>query len=283
MKILLVGFPRTGTVTINAVLEEFGFGPCYHGWTFWKKRARDMPFWKNVYKLQTLKRTHEIDWDEVFMHYESCSDIPSIYFYKDIYRQYPGMKVILSTRNEEKWVKSFTQTVGRILGHPFTNWVIHNILYTVAGTAFQFLIFMNKLAFFPMILPGHDWKVFYEKAEENKRFMIENFLRHNQEIIEYFGNNDKKNDKFIILDWERKNKNAMFLELMEFLDVQLSENAIEKRLKENNGSLFPHKNNTNTMRIDVSLIIIRYAILAIVIAVAVFAFLYLLLFAFKVV
>ena len=30
MKVIGVGFGRTGTSSIKAALEELGFGPCYH-------------------------------------------------------------------------------------------------------------------------------------------------------------------------------------------------------------------------------------------------------------
>lgn len=50
----------------------------------------------------------------------------------------------------------------------------------------------------------------------------------------------------------------MFLELMEFLDIDLSKEELEKRSKENNGSYFPHRNNTAKMKRDIVVYLCEY-------------------------
>ena len=106
MKLIGAGLPRTGTLSQKVGLEMLGLGPCYHmvnvlgdlGQADHWKRALD----------------GDAPWDEVFDGFQSTVDAPGHYFYKELMDVYPDAKVLLSTRDPERWRTSMEQTVWAV-------------------------------------------------------------------------------------------------------------------------------------------------------------------------
>lgn len=105
MKVLGVGFGRTGTVSLKAALEQLGLGPCYHMQT-----VLDEP--ERVGHWTAAARGHP-DWDAVFAGFGSTVEWPGAAFWRQLVDHYPDAKVILSVRDPEAWSESARRTIFR--------------------------------------------------------------------------------------------------------------------------------------------------------------------------
>lgn len=96
MKVIGVGFQKTGTSTLEDVFKILGYD-CLGPRT---KLA------KNLFE-NDLKPVFEIADD-----YNAYQDNPWPLLYKELDQRYPGSKFILTLRSEEKWIKSLVNHFG---------------------------------------------------------------------------------------------------------------------------------------------------------------------------
>lgn len=108
LQVIGAGFGRTGTATLKQVLEQLGFGPCHHMFEVRDKPAQ-LPLWEAVV------REGNRDWDKVFAGYASQVDWPGCRYWRELADHFPAAKVILSTRPEDAWLKSFEATIASSL------------------------------------------------------------------------------------------------------------------------------------------------------------------------
>jgi sulfotransferase family protein len=106
MKLIGAGLPRTGTLSQKVALEMLGVGPTYHM----------MNVLMDLDQANLWKRALAGDgpWDEIFDGFQSTVDAPGHHFYKELMGVYPDAKVLLSTRDPEKWRTSMEQTVWAV-------------------------------------------------------------------------------------------------------------------------------------------------------------------------
>jgi hypothetical protein len=106
LKIIGAGFGRTGTLSLKTALERIGYTKCYHmselplnpdHLSYWEAAARGEP----------------VDWPALFTGYQSIVDFPGCHFYRKLIDQYPQAKVILTTRDPDKWYASALETILR--------------------------------------------------------------------------------------------------------------------------------------------------------------------------
>lgn len=111
LEIIGAGFGRTGTVSMKAALEILGFGPCYHMREILQRRPGfndgHLELWSEHARARQAGQPHEMDWDLIFRRYASCMDHPTCLYYADLMRAYPEARVILNTRDPEKWFRSW--------------------------------------------------------------------------------------------------------------------------------------------------------------------------------
>ena len=107
LKIIGAGFPRTGTRSLKAALEQLGYGPCHH-------------MFDVVFSSRQAKAWHAIsegakpEWDKVLSGYQACVDFPSSLYYKALFEAYPDAKVILTVRPPNDWYDSMIKTLYRV-------------------------------------------------------------------------------------------------------------------------------------------------------------------------
>ena len=111
LKVIGLGYPRTGTMSLKHALELLGFGPCYHMIEVFD-RPDDPDFW-----LGALNNRN-IDWEDVFRDFQSTADAPACYFSEALFQHYPQAKYILTVRDAESWYDSFLATVYQAITHP---------------------------------------------------------------------------------------------------------------------------------------------------------------------
>ena len=104
MKVIGAGFGRTGTKSLQAALEDLGFGPCYH-MTELFERPEHAEYW------DAARRGEKVDWEGFLGDYEATVDWPGCTFYEELMETYPDAKVLLSVRDPERWYESVRNTI----------------------------------------------------------------------------------------------------------------------------------------------------------------------------
>jgi len=155
MKLIGAGYPRTGTLSTKIALEQIGFGPCYHFYTLFE-RPQHVDVW-----LEAANGGLP-DWKALLADFQAAIDWPVSLFYKQLTREYPDAKVLLTTRDPEAWYNSILNTV-----------YFASHLPVPEGSVF------HKTENFINIL---GWQGHFQGRFEDKAFAISMFERHHQEV-----------------------------------------------------------------------------------------------------
>ena len=108
LKVIGAGVGRTGTYSLKLALEQLGFGPCYHMEEVLKDMSRQVPLWSAAVDGKP-------DWATIFQGYNSAVDWPAAAFWRELATAYPAAKVILTTRNAERWYQSYSETIAKVM------------------------------------------------------------------------------------------------------------------------------------------------------------------------
>lgn len=104
MKIIGAGFGRTGTASMKAALEHLGFGPCYHMLDVIPNPGR-IEDWRGVVD------DGDRDWARIFAGFGSTVDWPGCAYWRELLDAFPGAKVLLTTRDPQRWYDSVYNTI----------------------------------------------------------------------------------------------------------------------------------------------------------------------------
>jgi Sulfotransferase domain len=107
LKLIGAGLPRTGTLSQKVALEMLGLGPCYHM----------VNVLANLELASGWRRALDggARWDEMLDGFQSAVDWPGSYFYRELSEAYPDAKVLLSTRDGDRWARSMRETIWGVL------------------------------------------------------------------------------------------------------------------------------------------------------------------------
>jgi hypothetical protein len=104
LKVIGAGLGRTGTLSLKLALEHLGLGPCYHMSEMLAQMRRHLPLW-----IESAKGNPQ--WDAIFAGYPSSTDYPGCMFWRELVARYPDAKVILTSRDPDKWFESVSATI----------------------------------------------------------------------------------------------------------------------------------------------------------------------------
>lgn len=104
LQVIGAGFGRTGTMSLKLALETLGFVKCYHMVEVFEHREH-IPVWAAAHDGEA------VDWEALFDGYRASVDWPSCNLWREQLAAFPGAKVILSTRNPERWYESVMNTI----------------------------------------------------------------------------------------------------------------------------------------------------------------------------
>lgn len=150
LKIIGAGMGRTGTASLKVALEGLGIGRCYH----MSEVLKNPEFIKGWISAAEGRA----DWDTIFRGYSATVDNPGCNYWKELAAYYPDAKVILTTRDADKWFES-------------TNETIHSA---------EFARFMKNSPFGEMIQ-----RTMWDRMEnrmQDRAHMVEFFNRHSREV-----------------------------------------------------------------------------------------------------
>ncbi len=107
MKVIGVGFGRTGTMSLKAALERLGAGPCFHmiELIMGERKDRDLPYWVRIADGEP------VDWHEVFVGWESTVDWPAAARWREICDAFPDASVLLNVREFDGFYTSVENTI----------------------------------------------------------------------------------------------------------------------------------------------------------------------------
>ncbi|KAJ7149269.1 hypothetical protein C8R43DRAFT_888091 [Mycena crocata] len=119
MKILALGFPRTGTSSLKIALEALGYVKTNHGYMVaWESKPEVMLMWIAAIKAKFHgegKPYGRKEWDLLLGDCQAVSDIPHILFAEELIAAYPDAQVVLTKRSPDSWWNSYKDTVMNIL------------------------------------------------------------------------------------------------------------------------------------------------------------------------
>lgn len=104
LEVIGAGLGRTGTLSLKLALEHIGFGKCYHMSEMIAQMRAHVPLW-----IESAKGNPR--WDTIFEGYHSSTDYPGCMFWRELAAKYPEAKIILTTRDADKWFESVSETV----------------------------------------------------------------------------------------------------------------------------------------------------------------------------
>jgi len=125
IKIIGVGFGRTGTMSVYTALNELGFN-CYHmkevllnttktdhqlkEFFLKRKKMTHLDFW---HRVANSPGGSKHDWNEVFENYSATVDNPGCCVWRELIQYYPNAKVLLTLhpKGPKAWYKSTLNTI----------------------------------------------------------------------------------------------------------------------------------------------------------------------------
>lgn len=106
LDVIGAGFGRTGTLSLKLALEQLGFNPCYH----MSEVAAPRPGYNDGH----LNAWHDfavtgkaMDWRWLLKGYRACVDFPTCIYYRELMEVFPRARVVLTTRDPDRWFKSW--------------------------------------------------------------------------------------------------------------------------------------------------------------------------------
>ncbi|CAH0046122.1 unnamed protein product [Clonostachys solani] len=124
MQVLCVGFPRTGTESLQQALITLGYDYTYHGWDILFEQPLYSDKWVNLarrkFKVCTSDKSildgdckiTAAEFDEVLGHCTAVTDAAGSVFAAELIEAYPDAKVILNIRrDEDAWYQSVCKTL----------------------------------------------------------------------------------------------------------------------------------------------------------------------------
>ena len=91
-------------MSLKAALEQLGFGPCYH-------MVECLPRGPEHWQRWIDATSGAPEWDAIFEGYHSAVDFPASTSYEALAAHYPDAKVVLTTRDPERWFESTQDTI----------------------------------------------------------------------------------------------------------------------------------------------------------------------------
>lgn len=104
LDVIGVGLGRTGTLSLKFALEHLGFGPCCHMTEVFADARHRIPLWLAASEGAP-------DWDSIFAGFRSTCDYPSATYWRELAEFYPAAKLILTTRDADRWFDSVSATI----------------------------------------------------------------------------------------------------------------------------------------------------------------------------
>lgn len=125
MRVLVLGASRTGTMSMYSALETLGYTP-YHMAKAVQAPKSNLNVWAEGLEAKYQgegKPFGRAEFDKILGNFDACCDVPCIAFAEELIEAYPEAKIVITTRDAEKWLHSMQTTAGRVLGWRSWEWL----------------------------------------------------------------------------------------------------------------------------------------------------------------
>jgi len=109
LNVIGAGVGRTGTYSLKLAINQIGLGPCHHMEEVLHNMPAQVPLWSAAASGQP-------DWSRIFFGYKSTVDWPTACFFRDLVKEYPEARFVLTVRDPERWADSFSATIYKLIG-----------------------------------------------------------------------------------------------------------------------------------------------------------------------
>jgi len=184
-KIFCIGFPKTGTTSLEKALEELGYNVCRGNY-------------KNNHTNYLIGLFYNKDFDEIdkiISYYDVFADLPwgGTEFYKYLFKKYPKAKFIHSFRQPESWYKSLEKMITKL--DPNLKTAMNSFH---KGGRYGAVYYLEK---------EYEITQLYQNEEKIKS----HYIKINNEIEHFFKNNSKTYLKIKITEGEGWSRICKFL------------------------------------------------------------------------
>jgi hypothetical protein len=108
MQVIGAGVGRTGTYSLKLAINQLQFGPCHHMDEVLHNMPVNVPLWSSAVAGKP-------DWSQIYDGYNSAVDWPTACFFRELVKEFPLAKFILTQRDPGKWADSFGGTIYKLL------------------------------------------------------------------------------------------------------------------------------------------------------------------------
>ncbi|OJJ56434.1 hypothetical protein ASPSYDRAFT_59741 [Aspergillus sydowii CBS 593.65] len=116
MKVLALGFSRSGTESLSRALQTLGYEHVFHGWHVWQSRPMLWRAWAKLIRRKygadgTVPGDTGLtrdDFDAYISQFEAVTDLPWPTFAREMIAAYPEARVVLNRRSDvDAWYRSY--------------------------------------------------------------------------------------------------------------------------------------------------------------------------------
>ncbi|KAK2759936.1 hypothetical protein FQN54_002672 [Arachnomyces sp. PD_36] len=138
MKVLALGYSRTGTKSLRDALLTLGYDHTYHTFDAVFLNPQDCKTWLDALNAKcdgVGKKFGREEFDQLLGHCQAVTDMPAAFFAPELIEAYPEAKVILTTRDIDEWHSSVKSTIEAANTNP---------LSTLLGLTSTLLLMPNR-------------------------------------------------------------------------------------------------------------------------------------------
>eukprot|EP01084_Bolivina_argentea_P225912 381680_1 len=218
LKVLVLGFPRTGQTSMQRLLTKLGYIN-YNDGTILRNLRKQIPLWE-----QAVAGSDTFEWNDIFANHTAAIGLPTCLYWKQIIDYYPDCKVILLKRDTKIWYQSIFQTFGWCF--PVIKLYMKIIPNSILYKKYYNLTHLHMIG-----LNFYNWN-------KNKQNAMNIYNEFNNDIINCFETNNIMDRLFIIdFDLSKQEKDELHSQLIAFLDISQDDDS-----NKTHDNAFPHKN-----------------------------------------
>ncbi|EKX49318.1 hypothetical protein GUITHDRAFT_151503, partial [Guillardia theta CCMP2712] len=124
-------------MSLKVALDKLGY-KTYHMIEIIEHNSHHLDLWIELAELHSQGKPYKHVIHTIFENYTAAVDFPAAAWWKEILETFPNSKVILSTRDPERWYNSAKETIFQALWH-------HRILGLFVPLSRKFTVMVPSL------------------------------------------------------------------------------------------------------------------------------------------
>ncbi|CAK8680134.1 uncharacterized protein LOC143463427 [Clavelina lepadiformis] len=132
MKVIVAGYSKTGTKSMVVALNQLGYNVYDFFDHFWYHGDK----WEKIFSSSGGSID---DFKEMYQSVDAVTDCPPNIFWEEILQAFPDAKVILTTRDEDKWYPSLLKQT-----EAFRENYVYNLMQIISPTGRRYFTFMRN-------------------------------------------------------------------------------------------------------------------------------------------